>query len=1125
MLRIFPTPFIIALFWIPNLVAQQGPYGGTPRPIPGIIEAEEYDLGGEGIAFHDLDSANQGGQLRLSEGVDIETCSEGGYSVGWMSTGEWIEYTVSVVTKGTYKLRMRVASALSDGTIHVAFDDHDVTGIQTVPNTGGWQQWVWLDIPFVQLDAGVQVMRITVDNAGYNLSYLQFITEIDPETLPEMPHFSAERGFYPSPFDLTISWDSAGSVIRYTLDGSDPRENSAAIEAPSPATIRIDPALTQGRAATPAVVLRAYAKVNDAAVTNPGSQTYIFIDQVKNQKYPGGAWPQGMVNTKILDYDMDPDVVNDVRYKDLIDDALLEIPSVCINTELKNLFDPVTGIYVNPTGRGSGWERPASIELIDPHKKEPGFQINAGLRLRGGYSRIPTGQYGQLKHAFRFFFRKEYGKSKLEYPLFGDEGVSKFDCVDLRTAQNYSWSYQTYSSHVCIFIRELFSRDCQRDMRQPYTRTRQYHLYLNGMYWGLYQTQERSEASYAESYFGGDKENYDVVKVDPVGDGVEATDGTLDAYNQFCTYSNSGFVSNEAYFKVQGRNPDGSVNINYPVLANLDNLIDYLLIIFYTGNFDAPVTAFGGNQRPNNFYGIYDRLGRNGFLFFAHDAEHTLMDPQYSENSDYGLDRTGPYFGATIAQKYFNPQFLHEKLSKNAEYQVLFSDHIYRYFFNHGALTAPASQQRLAARRDEIDTAVIAESARWGDAKVNPPRTKDDDWVPAVSWIMNSYFPSRTGVVLQELKNDKLYPSIDPPVFMSGSQEIKVDVLSIHAGDKVRLVNSNTSQTGSIIYTLDGTDPRAVGGASSPSTTDAGDEIELAINFNTVLKARVKNGSTWSALHEILLNTGEALSGLKITEIQYNPLADGGISGTEFEFIELKNVGSSSLSLAGAQFVQGIEYTFPNGPALSPDSFIVLASNTGMFQKRYGFVPTGEYNQQLDNGGERLTLVDIAGDTLLTLRYNDKAPWPEAADGSGYSLVAKNINGSGNPDSSDYWRASLYVHGSPGRDDLVTGVEDASSPPPRVFQLDQNYPNPFNPVTIISYQLKVKSYVTITVCDLLGREVATLVNQEQSAGSRSVEWNATKYSSGVYFYQLKALQKDGGQAGRFVESKKMVLMK
>jgi hypothetical protein len=90
--------------------SQEQPYNGTPQTIPGVIKAAEYDIGGEGVAYHDLDTANQGGQFRLHEGVDLETCTEGGYDVGWMNTGEWIHYTVSVLTKRStpfrYELRL-----------------------------------------------------------------------------------------------------------------------------------------------------------------------------------------------------------------------------------------------------------------------------------------------------------------------------------------------------------------------------------------------------------------------------------------------------------------------------------------------------------------------------------------------------------------------------------------------------------------------------------------------------------------------------------------------------------------------------------------------------------------------------------------------------------------------------------------------------------------------------------------------------------------------------------------------------------------------------------------------------------------------------------------------------------
>src|SRR5690606_10976599 len=121
------------------------------------------------------------------------------------------------------------------------------------------------------------------------------------------------------------------------------------------------------------------------------------------------------------------------------------------------------GIYVNAYMHGEEWERQCSLELIDTDNTVE-FSVNAGVRIRGGASRKPSNP----KHAFRLFFRKEYGPGKLQYPLFGDEGASEFDKVDLRTEQNYSWSMDGDSHNT--FLRDVFSRDTQRDMGQPYTR-------------------------------------------------------------------------------------------------------------------------------------------------------------------------------------------------------------------------------------------------------------------------------------------------------------------------------------------------------------------------------------------------------------------------------------------------------------------------------------------------------------------------------------------------------------------------------------------------------------------------------------------------------------------------------
>src|SRR5207253_2961764 len=155
------------------------------------------------------------------------------------------------------------------------------------------------------------------------------------------------------------------------------------------------------------------------------------------------------------------EVVNNPAYSSELTNDLRSIPSYCITTDSGNLFDPVNGIYANPGGDGIAWERPASIELIYPNGSK-GFHINAGLRIRGGFSRDPSNP----KHAFRFFFRQQYGSSKLQFPAFAKQGgADSVDGFDLRTFENYSWSFQ--GDYRFIALRDQWSRDTQLALGQP----------------------------------------------------------------------------------------------------------------------------------------------------------------------------------------------------------------------------------------------------------------------------------------------------------------------------------------------------------------------------------------------------------------------------------------------------------------------------------------------------------------------------------------------------------------------------------------------------------------------------------------------------------------------------------
>ncbi|MGD8501947.1 MAG: chitobiase/beta-hexosaminidase C-terminal domain-containing protein, partial [Phycisphaerales bacterium] len=728
--------------------------------------------------------------------------------------------------------------------------------------------------------------------------------------------FSHERGFYDTGLQLILSTALDDAEIRYTTDGSRPTITHgntyiAPIDVSSTSTIR-------------AVAIKPGWLDSDVE-----THTYIFLDDViaqsPNGEVPPG-WPSSGVNGQTMQYGMDPAIVNDPVWGPQLKSALLAIPSMSIVTDLDNLFDPSIGIYVNAGYHGYEWERPTSLELIYPPNIEGagfpdlvpvpdgaggvrqglsadmrgGFQIDAGIRIRGGFSRSD----GNPKHAFRLFFRNEYGAGKLRYPLFGDEGVDGFDKVDLRTSQNYSWSFQNDSYNT--LCRDVWARDTQGQMGQAYTRSRYYHVYINGQYWGVFQTQERPEAAYGASYFGGDRDEWDCVKATGPNAGytIEATDGTLDDWQDLWELTNNlpgATVSQRTalYFQVQGLNTDGTRNPSYPVLLDVDNLIDYMIMVFYDGDLDAPVSWFLGNDRTNNWYGIRYRPGEEGFRYFVHDAEHIM---KAAERTNGGVvNRTGPWRCGDQFQ-YCNPQWIHQRLMLVPEYRLRFADHAHKQLFNSGLLTTGEAIERFQARAAQIDLAIIAESARWGSASLNK-----NTWQVSINREVDNFFPTRAGTVVSHLRNAKLwdggavaplYPSVSAPTFNQHGGEV--------ASGFYLTINASS---GTIYYTLDGSDPREPI-TGNPVGTQYGGQITL--NKSTHVKARVLSGGTWSALNEAIFAIGPVADYLRITEIMYHPKGTGDPNDPNEEFIELKNIGKDTLSINLVRFTEGIDFTFPD---------------------------------------------------------------------------------------------------------------------------------------------------------------------------------------------------------------------
>ena len=315
--------------------------------------------------------------------------------------------------------------------------------------------------------------------------------------------FSVPHGYKTEAFDLTLECAADPTAeIRYTLDGTSPTATSALFSTNSP--IRI----------SGTTVVRAAVPIVGSVLQYDSSATYIFLDDILAQGRSGTAPASAVgfpndnaVNNQEMLYGLNQSVVNGADRDRLLRGFTNTISTLSIVIDPSNLFDRAKGIYVNPRGEGAEWERQTMLEIFDPKGEAADVAIPAGVRIRGGNSR----NVAKAKHSLRFFFRSEYGQSSLDAKLFpGEKEVGEYDKMDLRTSQNLSWANENSTKDT--FVTEVFSRDVQRDLGQPYTRSRYYNLFINGQYWGLYQTQERGDEHFGEAYLGGDSLQYDLIK-------------------------------------------------------------------------------------------------------------------------------------------------------------------------------------------------------------------------------------------------------------------------------------------------------------------------------------------------------------------------------------------------------------------------------------------------------------------------------------------------------------------------------------------------------------------------------------------------------------------------------------
>jgi hypothetical protein len=765
--------------------------------------------------------------------------------------------------------------------------------------------------------------------------------------------FGQEHGFYQTPFALELSTTTPGATIRYTTDKSEPTETHGTIYAGP-----IDVART--------TVIRAVAFKPSFRASSIDTHTYIFLDEVLAQPAdpPGfrATWGAYEDSPVIADYEMDPEVVNDPRYKGLIKEALQSIPTVSIVTSMQNLHD----LYANPRQKGRDWERPASIEYFNaPHHRQ-GFQVNAGLRIQGELGRLEI----IPKHAFRLFFRSEYGATRLEYPLFPDSPVQEFDTFVLRSGVNRSYAgWPDSDQKPTTYTRDEWLRASQIAMSGAGAHGAFVHLYLNGLYWGLYNVVERPDEAFISSYL------------------YQGNDWQAISHGETLSHSSERFRALHELAR-EGRLGDPERYATIKTYLDIPQFADYLILNWYAGNLDW---AF------NNWYAGVQRTSGQ-VRYFVWDGERTWYD---GAEIYMGMDE---YNGQPNLIK---PLF--EALLESPDFRIVLADRLYEHLFNDGALCDAVAQARWIAINNVVEQAIVGESARWGDTREDTPITQED-WREARDDVL-AQMESNAAKLIREARQAGYYPPIDPPTF--GQRGGKV------ATGFTLALSVPSPQAGTIYYTTDGSDPRhpGTGTVSSSAHRYTG---PLVLTSTAQVKARVLGEAasdplaeqTWSALNEAVLTIGdETSSPLRITEIMYNP-----VGGDDYEFIEVKNVGNLDLNLANVSF-EGIAFTFPAVvQPLAPGDLMVLVRNPTAFAQRYPGVPIGGvYDGRLSNKGEQISLKSAQGQVLAQVRYDDRSGWPTAPDGRGYSLVLADL--AGDPEDPKSWRASADINGSPGEDE------------------------------------------------------------------------------------------------------------
>lgn len=508
------------------------------------------------------------------------------------------------------------------------------------------------------------------------------------------------RGVYGEPLSVAIGTSAPGQVVHYTLDGSEPTAESP-IWSGEP--IEIAPDTARGGVRTLRLV-----GVSGGELTPVSTHTYVFAGAVLDQPAdPAGlpaTWGIGD-NVRPADYAMDRSALGDAAAEAIA--AFSDHPSIAITTSDADFWDIGVGIYMHPDNLGDEWERPMTVELLAGDN--PGFQIVAGVKIQGNSS---TRQWRSAKLSLRLAFRGDYGAGDLRFPLFSGSPVVKFDNLILDAHYNNTWHHADPVEQArAQYVRDQFVARLQNEVGSLAPRSLAVHLFLNGIYWGLYDLHERPDEHFAASHLGGAAGDWDVIRHGP---------------NEIVSGSNADYLDLLTMVRGADFTDDAEVDA-ISALVDIDELIDYMLINFYAGNADWDI---------HNWFAIRRRTGAAGFRFVSWDAEHVLENVDQNSTAVFNAGAPSEIYQALLANAGFRAQL-------DARASELYAP---------GGLLSPEVAGAVYAEMTEtLRGAILCESARWGDNRREGDPYLRADWDAERAALLDSYFPARSSIARAQL--------------------------------------------------------------------------------------------------------------------------------------------------------------------------------------------------------------------------------------------------------------------------------------------------------------------------------------------------------------------------------------